>query len=136
MDRPNLGRQHVRGIDGAAPRSRRAVGATELGRQSSARRPRAQIEFGLAEAGYGYWGFSPAWNPDGGYRTGTALTSLALIPWATHQIMKRSVHRRPHAHRPINQRGRHAVRLVPGLAIRAPEAMENLRKLKGQFPDL
>jgi len=29
---------------------------------------RAQIEHGLAEADYGYWGFSPANNPDGGYR--------------------------------------------------------------------
>jgi hypothetical protein len=28
----------------------------------------SQIEFGLAEAGYGYWGFSPASNPAGGYR--------------------------------------------------------------------
>jgi hypothetical protein len=29
---------------------------------------RAQIEHGLAEAGYGYWGFSPSNNPSGGYR--------------------------------------------------------------------
>jgi hypothetical protein len=28
----------------------------------------AQIEHGLAEARYGYWGFSPSNNPDGGYR--------------------------------------------------------------------
>ena len=28
----------------------------------------AQIEHGLAEAGYGYWGFSPSNNPAGGYR--------------------------------------------------------------------
>jgi hypothetical protein len=28
----------------------------------------SQIEFGLDEAGYGYWGFSPASNPAGGYR--------------------------------------------------------------------
>ncbi|MEU8224447.1 glucoamylase family protein [Kribbella sp. NPDC048915] len=28
---------------------------------------RAQIEHGLAEAKYGYWGFSPASNPKGGY---------------------------------------------------------------------
>ena len=27
----------------------------------------AQIHHGLTEAGYGYWGFSPANNPDGGY---------------------------------------------------------------------
>jgi hypothetical protein len=29
---------------------------------------RAQIEHGLQEAHYGYWGFSPADNPSGGYR--------------------------------------------------------------------
>ena len=29
---------------------------------------RAQIEHGMDEAGYGYWGFSPASNPAGGYR--------------------------------------------------------------------
>jgi hypothetical protein len=29
---------------------------------------RAQIEHGLEEAGYGYWGFSPSNNPAGGYR--------------------------------------------------------------------
>jgi hypothetical protein len=28
---------------------------------------RAQIEHGLAETGYGYWGFSPSDNPSGGY---------------------------------------------------------------------
>jgi hypothetical protein len=28
----------------------------------------AQIEHGMAEAGYGYWGFSPSNNPAGGYR--------------------------------------------------------------------
>jgi hypothetical protein len=28
----------------------------------------SQIEYGLAEAEYGYWGFSPASNPAGGYR--------------------------------------------------------------------
>ena len=28
----------------------------------------SQIEFGLDEAGYGYWGFSPSSNPAGGYR--------------------------------------------------------------------
>jgi hypothetical protein len=29
---------------------------------------RAQIEHGMAEAKYGYWGFSPSNNPSGGYR--------------------------------------------------------------------
>ena len=29
---------------------------------------RAQMHHGLREAGYGYWGFSPSNDPDGGYR--------------------------------------------------------------------
>ncbi len=29
---------------------------------------KSQIHHGLQEAGYGYWGFSPSNNPDGGYR--------------------------------------------------------------------
>ena len=29
---------------------------------------RGQIEHGMDEAGYGYWGFSPSNNPAGGYR--------------------------------------------------------------------
>src|SRR5688500_19472756 len=28
----------------------------------------SQMEFGLDEAGYGYWGFSPSSDPAGGYR--------------------------------------------------------------------
>ena len=28
----------------------------------------SQVEYGLEEAGYGYWGFSPSSNPAGGYR--------------------------------------------------------------------
>ena len=28
----------------------------------------AQIQHGMEEAGYGYWGFSPSNNPAGGYR--------------------------------------------------------------------
>jgi len=28
----------------------------------------SEIEYGLADAGYGYWGFSPSSNPAGGYR--------------------------------------------------------------------
>jgi hypothetical protein len=39
----------------------------------------AQIEFGLEEAGYGYWGFSPASNPAGGYRE-YGVDALGLNP--------------------------------------------------------
>jgi len=40
---------------------------------------RAQREHGLIEAGYGYWGFSPASNPMGGYRE-FGVDQLGLNP--------------------------------------------------------
>lgn len=40
---------------------------------------RAQREHGLDEAGYGYWGFSPASNPAGGYRE-YGVDALGLNP--------------------------------------------------------
>ena len=42
------------------------MGPAQLGRQPPAHR-RAQIHHGLVEAEYGYWGFSPANIPEGGY---------------------------------------------------------------------
>jgi hypothetical protein len=40
---------------------------------------RAEREHGLEDAGYGYWGFSPSSNPDGGYRE-YGLDALGLNP--------------------------------------------------------
>ena len=40
---------------------------------------RAQIEHGLAEAGYGYWGFSPASDPFGGY-TAWGVDAIGMDP--------------------------------------------------------
>jgi hypothetical protein len=40
---------------------------------------RAQVEHGLEEAGYGYWGFSPSNNPSGGYRE-YGLDAIGLNP--------------------------------------------------------
>ncbi len=39
----------------------------------------SQIEFGLQEARYGYWGFSPAWSPEGGYRE-YGVAALGMDP--------------------------------------------------------
>ena len=43
------------------------------------RHVRAQIEHGLVEARYGYWGFSPSSNPAGGYRE-YGVDALGLNP--------------------------------------------------------
>ena len=40
---------------------------------------RAQVEYGLNEASYGYWGFSPAKSPNGGYRE-YGVPALATKP--------------------------------------------------------
>ena len=65
--RADVGRQHVRGADGAAVRPRGGVGPGSWG-VNHPLYVQAQIEHGLEEADYGYWGFSPSNNPDGGYR--------------------------------------------------------------------
>jgi len=41
---------------------------------------RCQIEFGLDEAQFGYWGFSPASTPDGGYSE-WGLPTIGLAPY-------------------------------------------------------
>lgn len=47
---------------------------------------RGQIEHGLHDAGYGYWGFSPASNPDGGYREyGVDIMGLDSAGYASDQ---------------------------------------------------
>jgi xylan 1,4-beta-xylosidase len=96
---------------------------------------RAQIEHGLAEAGYGYWGFSPACKPEGGYRTYgvDALGSDPLGYTSNNEDI-----RTPASHAPSKGPFKNGV-VTPHasfLALRyAPrEAMENLRKLKAHFP--
>ena len=44
---------------------------------------RAQIEHGLNEAGYGYWGFSPSSNPAGGYRE-YGVDAIGMNPDGLH----------------------------------------------------
>ena len=96
---------------------------------------KAQIEFGLNEAHYGYWGFSPSCNPDGGYRTygvdGIASDPTGYIstnpPSSDAQQGLKTVRRftngivSPHA-------SFLALRFAPR------KALENLRKLKASFP--
>ena len=90
----------------------------------------AQIHHGLREAGYGYWGFSPANIPEGGY-AGVRRRRDRQRP------ERLSVEQRPHVHRPrlaglpgparaagsaaerLHERRRHAACGVPGAALRA-----------------
>ncbi len=106
----------------------------------------SQIEFGLAEAGYGYWGFSPASNPAGGYReygvdaigmepngytADTERLTLADGGWDDPAC--------PRAPTPISAYGEgvvtpHAAFLALDFAPDA--ALDNLANLKHDFPGL
>jgi hypothetical protein len=95
---------------------------------------RAQIEYGLEDARFGYWGFSPACNPDGGYRT-YGVDALGADPngygSGNDEIRAKND--------PSQPKGRTTDGVVTPyasfLALRfAPrEAMANIRKLKAKF---
>ena len=96
---------------------------------------RAQIEHGLKEAGYGFWGFSPAARPLGGYQVyGVKALGSYNLGYFSHDID-------PAAGLPSAS---HSGRLTHGvvtphasfLALRyAPhEAVANLRALSQKFP--
>lgn len=95
---------------------------------------RAHIEHGLEVAGYGYWGFSPACDPAGGYRT-YGVEGLGSDPtgYTSHDVD-------PHVPAGRRPRGPSSNGVVTPhasfLALRfAPsEAMANLRKLREHFP--
>ncbi len=96
---------------------------------------RAQIEHGLDEAKYGFWGFSPACNPEGGYKTyGVDAIGTDPVGYRSNNDDLSNKPTRPAA------TGRFTNGIVTPhasfLALRfAPrEAMANLRKLKETFP--
>ncbi len=106
----------------------------------------SQIEFGLDEADYGYWGFSPASDPAGGYReygvdaigiepNGYAadVDRLTLVDagWADPAC--------PRPPAPITDYGEgvvtpHAAFLA--LDVAPDAALTNLAKLEADFPDI
>ncbi len=77
---------------------------------------RAQIEHGLAEAHYGYWGFSPASKPEGGYAN-YGVDALGADPdgYFSDSVVT------PHAS-------------FLALAFAPHEALANLRALAEKFP--
>jgi hypothetical protein len=96
---------------------------------------RAQIEHGLEEAGYGFWGFSPACDPAGGYRT-YGVDAIGSDPLG-YTSNDDEVRTKPGASRPARRFTNGVVTPHASfLALRfAPrEALENLRKLKARFP--
>jgi hypothetical protein len=96
---------------------------------------RAQIEHGLEEARYGFWGFSPAANPEGGYRTYgvDALGTDPLGYTSNNEDVRvradRSASPGPFRNGVVTP---HASFLALRFAPRA--ALANLSKLKASFP--
>jgi hypothetical protein len=111
----------------------------------------SQIEFGLDEADYGYWGFSPASNPAGGYRE-YGVDAIGMEPNGYTADTERHTlvdggwvdtdPALPDCNRPavpIADYGEGVV--TPHAAFLALEvapeaALENLANLRSDFPDL
>jgi hypothetical protein len=98
-----------------------------------------QIEHGLREAGYGYWGFSPASDPFGGYRA-WGVRAMGLGPEGYPSDVEGTRHdagsgdRRPAGPAPTYGDGvvtPHAVFLALPYAPRA--AVDNLARLREDF---
>jgi hypothetical protein len=96
---------------------------------------RAQIEHGVKEAGYGYWGFSPAATPEGGYR----VFGVDAIGTLSHGYPSYEVDSPDHASRAaVPPKTPHGI-VTPYasfLALRyvPHEAVLQLRKLSTHFP--
>ena len=107
----------------------------------------SQIEFGLDEAGYGYWGFSPSSNPAGGYRE-YGVDGIGMEPNGYTSDVERltSIDERLGRSRPASvprttdrrlRRGRrHAARRVPGARLRPRGNARQPRQPAADFPGL
>ena len=106
---------------------------------------RAQIHHGLREARYGYWGFSPANIPEGGYGDLRRRRDR-------HGPERQRVQRAEDAHRPrlsglprpagearpaavrVHQRRRHAARRVPGPPLRPARGARQPAPARARLP--
>ncbi|MBX6311555.1 MAG: DUF3131 domain-containing protein [Isosphaeraceae bacterium] len=96
---------------------------------------RAQIEHGLDVRLYGFWGFSPASKPEGGYRP-YGVDALGTDPegYHSHNPGPKDGAEPPTGPLPNGVVTPHASFLALPFAPR--EAMANLRALEGRFPTL
>ena len=133
-DRAQLGREHVRGADGDVIRPRGFWAPRSWGINHPLY-VRAQIAHGLDEVGYGYWGFSPAASPRGGYEVygvkALGTCSAGYFSYEGGPPVKPPL-------MPHSTRSAHGI-VTPHasfLALRyAPhEAVANLRALSGGLP--
>ncbi|MGH9213707.1 MAG: glucoamylase family protein [Acidimicrobiales bacterium] len=106
----------------------------------------AQREFGLEEAGYGYWGFSPASDPAGGYRE-YGVDAIGMEPNGyTADVQRQTLvdtgwddQACPRPATPTTEYGEGVV--TPHAAFLALDfergaALDNLARLRADFPGL
>lgn len=95
---------------------------------------RAQIEHGLVERRYGFWGFSPACDPDGGYEA-YGVEALGAAPKGYHAYDE---HSKLSADSTRVAAVRHGVVTPHASFLALPfaprEALANLRALEAKFP--
>ncbi len=105
----------------------------------------SQIEFGLDEAAYGYWGFSPASNPAGGYRE-YGVDPIGMEPAGYAADVDRLTLSDPGWPEPCPRLATEVVDYGQGvvtphaaflaLDFAPAEALENLREMARDFPGL
>lgn len=103
---------------------------------------RAHIEHGLDEAGYGYWGFSPSSNPEGGYRE-YGVDAIGMEPNGYASDTERTVTDPgwddPECERPASEPAEYGDGVVTphasflALPYAKDEALENLANIRADF---
>ena len=137
--RAQLGRRHVRGADARPVRARGGLGPRSWGRQPPADR-RAQIEHGLDDAKYGYWGFSPASEP-GRRLLDYGVEAIGMNPdgYSSDEEtteLRRRLRRLPPGHQPdpdVRRRRGHPARGLPRPAVRARHGARQPGQLKARL---
>ena len=97
------------------------MGAEALGRQPPAHRRAPSASTAWTRPKYGYWGFSPASRPGGGYRE-YGVDAIGLNPDGYFSDMEKTNYDAgfgglPRGHQPdadLRRRRRHPARVVPG----------------------
>ena len=107
----------------------------------------SQIEYGLDEASYGYWGFSPSSNPAGGYRE-YGVDAIGMEPERLHRRRRSPDAHRPRLgrsgrapcrtdHRRLRRGRRHAARRLPRARLRPRRGARQPRPTwRDDFPGL
>ena len=98
---------------------------------------RAQIEHGMDETGYGFWGFSPSCQPEGGYRS-YGVDALGIDPdgYPSNNDNTAFDPAKPPSRSAYTNGVGDPARFVPGLALRSPRSARQPPGAPRSVPDL